>query len=452
MGNNFGQSLTALLTGLAQGHGEATQEDKLKKQKEKLAGEERLFKIAGLLAEDPNSSAEIKRIALQAMAGQKEGLKQLKEGLGTGLVTIPTPGKTGSALQSASPELPSVEINKEGKLARDHVLPDIASPPPPTQEARDRQVITESGTREIPLFRDPKELAQERGEFQAIENRPAQEQTAEINRAEDIAREQRNLLTTTTAEARDLVRTKAAEQRGTDRVVAAEQRKLDAEDKLIATKAGLAEELISEMLRNKDMNRPQAAIVVGMMKTGIPFSTALNSAGVDFGKGQSIVNKFAAIEEALGSKLSASEKKRFLGIESIADPASRLITSRVGNTLVGTVWDPSTKQFKTHILKQFDPVRKPITEVDINGAEEAIALVMGEVQWANMDFVDRQANVENYLSWLQIGRAPQYAAPIEVDESFWVPFTTTTRPSMVLPVQEDDPESDADRFDENNPG
>lgn len=450
MGNNFGQSLTALLTGLAQGHGEAAQEDKIKKQKEKTAADERLFKIAGIIAADPSSSAEIKRIALSAAAGQKEGLKQIKEGLSTGLITVPTPGKTGSALPSAAPELPSVEINKEGKLARGQVLPEIPSPPPPTQEARERQVITEPGTEQLPLLRDPREAATERGEFAALEARAGQEQIAGINRAEAIAREERALLTTTKAEARDLVRTKAAENRLQDKVIAEEKRKLDQEDKEIATKAGRAEELLGQMLKNKDITRPQAAIIVGMMKDGIPFSTALNSAGVDFGSGQTIVNKFAAIEEALGAKLTNSEKKRFLGIESIADPNARLITHRVGSTLVLTVFDPETEQFTTH-LKEIELPRKAISDQDIVDAEAALEEVMGEKQWSNMDFTQRQLNVENYIASLQRGRAPVFSRPVEVDESFWVPFTTTTRPSFVNPPLEDDPETEADRFEANNP-
>ena len=452
MGNNFGQSLTALLTGLAQGHGEAEQEDKLKKQKEKLAGEERLFKIAGILAQDPNTSPEIKRIALLAASGQKDGVKQLKDGLSTGAVTVPTPGKTGSALPSASPELPSVDINLDGKLERGQVLPDIESPPPPPHEARDRQVITEPGTEQIPLFRDPRAAASERGEFQALENRPVQEQTAELNRIEAIAAEELELATTTAQEARDLVRTKNAEERGTNRLIAAEKRALDAEDLQIASDAAVGEEIIGNMLRNKDLNGPQAALIVGMMKNGIPFSTAVNSAKVDFGQGQSIVNKFAAIESAIGAPLTASEKKRFLGIESIADPASRLVTSRVGNELVGTVWDPVNKTFKTHLLKRFAPPRKEIFPDDLTDAAEAIAEVMGENQWANMPEVQKQTNVDNYIRSLQLGIPPKYSTPVDTAEGFWGSWgAVSQRPSVVEPPMIDDAGAEEANFVENNP-
>jgi hypothetical protein len=418
---NLGSGLGQLIAGAARGFGRAQREDKLKTQMEKAKNEERFNKIAGDIFGDTTQDPEIRRIAGAAAAGQKDAIKQLQDALTTGRVTVQRQDRQASALPQASEELPAIDINKEGKIARGQVLPDIPSPPPPTQEARERQVTTQGGPEEIPLFRDPRDIAKQQGELAAIAQRDLQEQTIELNEAA---------------------------------VIRGEQRKLDAEDKLIAESKGRTEEILGRLFDSGDVTQPQMSVVIGMVGEGIPLSTALNAAKVDLGAGQTIAKKFAAIEKALGSSLSASEKKRFLGIESIADPASRLLTSKVGNTLVGTVWNPSTGKFETHILKQFATPGKEIFPQDAEEATEVLIEVLGENQWNRLSPNERNLNIENYLRSLQLGVTPKYAGASTQDESFFGGHfgqSLVTRPTTVLPPNDFDIEIEQQNFRNNNP-
>lgn len=181
---NLGSSIGALLSGAAEGFLQKQQEDKLQRQTEKAAKEKRIFDIAGLLFKDPSSRPEVKQLALGALTANKDALKELQESIGTGLIRIPEPGRTESALpQGQAVEVPAIGVNQEGKIDPDQpqvfqddtaarprpVELDLAPPETgPTPEALSREVIIEPSVRFKPLFRSPEELAAIQGNLDLI--------------------------------------------------------------------------------------------------------------------------------------------------------------------------------------------------------------------------------------------------------------------------------------------
>jgi len=200
---NFGSVLTALIQGAAQGFTEAEQEDKLKQDKEKLAVKERRFNLAKLIFAEPNATPEAKQLAIQVMNSGGTGTvaKDFDQFVALGSMTAPDPGgDVGSALPRGRPvELqgPEVQLTGEGTIQRDQVIPpgqagvtegaeagpsiqqgldqqppsdfqELEQPPAelpptgPTQEALDRRIITEPGTKEVGIFKTEIEQIEER--------------------------------------------------------------------------------------------------------------------------------------------------------------------------------------------------------------------------------------------------------------------------------------------------
>lgn len=187
----FGSILGALLQGASQGFVEAEQEDKLKKQKEKLAIQQRRFDVAKLIFADPSTTPEAKQASIAIIGGATGKVAaDFDRIVAFGSMTEEIPGRTASALPQGQAVSP---LNQEGQIQRDEqasiVQDDVpqreaplaleAAPrsvaveqaPPetgPTPEALSRQVIIEPTTREIPLFRSKEDIAEEEGRLDVI--------------------------------------------------------------------------------------------------------------------------------------------------------------------------------------------------------------------------------------------------------------------------------------------
>lgn len=423
----IGLGLAALLQGAGRGFAQAEREDKLKKAEEKAAGEARFNKVATELFKDTSQSPEIRRIAGSAAAGNKDAIKQLQDGLSQGVITVPTPARTAPALPAAAEltELPSVALTDEGTVKRDQIV----SPPPPTQEARERQIQIEPGTEEIPLFRDPRDIAREAGELQALAQRPVEEQTLQLREEAEIRREQR------------------------------EQDRIDTE---LSQSVGRAEELLEQMISDELITSPQRSLVIGQLKDRVPFHTALKTAGVDIGAGQTFANKVSSINTTLraagGAPLTDVEIRRIAGAASVSSDQSRIYTQRVGNSLVGTVYDPDTGKFTSHIIRQFAEPRTTIGQADVEEAKTAMIAVMGQKQWDLLGQQRQDLNVENYLESLRLGQVPRYGREVQSVEGifdrtmglFGLGFADI-RPTEVLPPLDLTPLDEEAEFRRNNP-
>jgi len=198
MGQGIGSVLAALLQGASEGFVEAEQEDKLKKEQEKLDVKNRRFSLAKLIFDDPDATDEARQLSLQVLGGQNTGkvATQFDQFVALGSMEVPTPGgDVGSALPRGRPvELqgPPDQLNQEGNINRDAQAgiteggPDVgaqleeglAQQPPsdfaeleqppaelpptgPTQEALDRRIITEPGRKNVNIFKTEIEKIEE---------------------------------------------------------------------------------------------------------------------------------------------------------------------------------------------------------------------------------------------------------------------------------------------------
>ncbi len=333
----------------------------------------------------------------------------------------------GSALPAAAPagELPAIQTDQSGKIVKGQSEGPFL-PGAPTPEARERQVQREV---EIPLFRDPKELAAEQGELTAIQQRPLQEQTIELAEGAEIVREKRER----------------------------EQASVE-----ITKTQGRAQEVLDQLQKDNLITGPQKSLALASMGDGATFNAGLDAAGIDIGAGQTFANKIASINTSIkatgGLPLTELEIRRIAGAASVSADNSRISTQRIGNVILGTVYDRTTGKFTTSIIRTIELPRPALSEEDVVEAETALIEVMGERQWGLMHPSQRRLNVENYLESLRLGQAPRFGNEVQSRDSVTSRFFglfgggyITIRPTEVLPPLDLNPDTETENFRNNNP-